>query len=113
MPDHVPTDRLEEYWNRPGEGPGVRTDGRETSLGVRFSCPCCGYLTLTEPHYGTFAICEVCFWEDDDVQLRFPDSAVGANAISLNEARRNFQKDGVMELRFKSNVRPPLPEEQP
>lgn len=107
-----PTDPLDEYWNRLGEDPGVRTDGRETSLGLRFACPCCGYLTLTEPQHGTFVICDVCFWEDDDVQLRYPDSEVGANAVSLNQARGNFLAHGVSELRFKANVRPPLPKEQ-
>ena len=57
-------------------------------------------------------VCDVCFWEDDDVQLRYPDSEVGANAVSLNQARGNFLAHGVSELRFKANVRPPLAEEQ-
>lgn len=37
----------------------------------------CGYLTFDKPP-GTFTICDICHWEDDDVQLRFPESA-GAN----------------------------------
>ena len=113
MTGHGPTDPVWEYWNRLGEDPGVRTDGRETAQGVRFPCPCCGYLTLTEPQYGSFVICDVCFWEEDDVQFRHPDSSVGANAVSLNEARRNFREHGVSELRFLPNVRAPLPDEQP
>ena len=37
---------------------------------MRYACPCCGFLTLDEAPPGTFAICPVCFWEDDDVQFR-------------------------------------------
>jgi hypothetical protein len=76
-------------------------------------CPCCGYLTLEEPPPGTYDICKVCFWEDDPVQFRDPDSAGGANAVSLNQARRNYAEHRVSEPRFKRNVRPPRPEEQP
>ena len=79
----------------------------------RFPCPCCGYLTLEEQPPGTFDICKVCRWEDDNVQFRDPDYAGGANVVSLNEARRNFRVYRVSDLRFKSRVREPLPEEQP
>lgn len=86
---------------------------RDTALGRRYPCPCCGYLTLVEPPTGTYDICAVCFWEDDTVQFRDPDSEGGANAVSLNQARENFRAHGVSEIRFRSNVRPPLPEERP
>jgi hypothetical protein len=79
----------------------------------RFACPCCGYLTLPEPPPGTFHICKVCFWEDDDVQFHHPDTGGGANAVSLDRARENFRAHGVSEPRFKANVRDPLPEERP
>jgi Cysteine-rich CPCC len=78
-----------------------------------FSCPCCGYLTLDEAPPGTYAICKVCFWEDDPVQFADPDSDGGANAVSLNQARESFRAHGVSERRFAANVRPPLPEERP
>jgi len=55
----------------------------------------------------------VCFWEDDDVQLRDPDYEGGANEVSLNQARRNFQRHGASEPRFKAKVRPPEPGERP
>jgi Cysteine-rich CPCC len=80
---------------------------------VRLNTPRNRTRTAHEPQYGTFVMCDVCFCEDDDVQLRYPDSEVGANAVSLNQARRNFLAHRVSELRFKANVRPPLPEEQP
>jgi hypothetical protein len=49
-------------------------------------CPCCGFLTL-EDQYGSFAICDVCGWEDDGVQLGNPTSEGGANKRSLAEAQ--------------------------
>ncbi len=49
-------------------------------------CPCCGFLTL-EDQYGSFAICDVCGWEDDGVQLANPTSEGGANKRSLAQAQ--------------------------
>lgn len=43
--------------------------GRETALGVRHPCPCCDFLTLSEPPSGTFQLCPVCWWEDDNIQF--------------------------------------------
>lgn len=80
--------------------------------GKRRPCPCCGSLTL-EGDEGDYDICPVCFWEDDPLQLRDPTYAGGANAVSLEQARHNYQRYGVSEERFKDDVRPPSPEEQP
>jgi hypothetical protein len=79
----------------------------------RYPCPCCGYLTLPEPPTGTFELCQVCFWEDDNIQFDDPDYEGGANKVSLRQARENFREFGVSELQFKSNVRPPRPDEIP
>ena len=84
---------------------------RDTPLGRRYACPCCGYLTLDEAPTGTYDICKVCFWEDDGVQFRDPDYPGGANRVSLNEARESFHQHGVSDPRFKANVRPPLTDE--
>lgn len=46
-----------------------RLAGHETPLGIRYACPCCDFLTLEEPPVGTFAICPVCWWEDDNIQF--------------------------------------------
>ncbi len=78
-----------------------------------YACPCCGYLTLPEEPPGTFDICPVCFWEDDNVQFRDPDHEGGANKVSLSQARASFREHGVSELRFERQVRPPRPDEQP
>ena len=79
----------------------------------RHACPCCGCFTLPEPPTGTYFICPVCFWEDDNVQFHDPDSEGGANAVSLNQARANFRAHGVSELRFKDRVRAARPDERP
>jgi hypothetical protein len=86
---------------------------RETPLGRRYPCPCCGYLTLEEPPTGTYNICAVCFWEDDNVQFHDPDYEGGANLPSLNQARQHFREHGVSDTRFGAHVREPLPEEEP
>src|SRR5215212_9855804 len=51
--------------------------GQDTPLGRRFRCPCCDFLTLVQPPTGTFAICPVCRWEDDNVQFENVDRAGG------------------------------------
>ena len=79
---------------------------------LRRACPSCGNLTL-ESDSGDYDICPVCFWEDDPVQLRDPAYKPGANAVSLREARENYRAYGASEERFKGDVRPPKPEEQP
>ena len=78
-----------------------------------YPCPCCGYLTLSEPPPGTFEICPVCNWEDDNVQFNNIDFEGGANEESLREARQNFQKFGASLLRFLKQVRAPQAEEIP
>jgi hypothetical protein len=87
--------------------------GRNTPLGIRYACPCCDFLTLTEPPSGTFASCPVCRWEDDNVQFRDLDYAGGANRPSLHQARTTFQRLGVSEPRRLEHARSPLPEEHP
>ncbi|MFI6440069.1 CPCC family cysteine-rich protein [Streptomyces sp. NPDC050759] len=73
---------------------------------IHYPCVCCGHLTLGDPP-GSFEICSVCFWEDDRVQLRWPDWAGGANRPSLVEAQANFKEFGASEQRFVTKVRPP------
>lgn len=74
-------------------------------------CPCCGFLTRTDEAYGTFDICPVCGWEDDNVQARDPDYRGGANKESLNEAREMYRTTGKCDTNIK--VRDPLPNECP
>ncbi|GGI96939.1 CPCC family cysteine-rich protein [Paenibacillus hunanensis] len=60
----------------------------------KFPCPCCKNFTLDEQPPGTFDICPVCLWEDDNVQFYNPSYKGGANRISLQEAQENFKKFG-------------------
>jgi cysteine-rich CPCC protein len=79
----------------------------------KYSCRCCGFLTLTEAPHGSYEICPVCFWEDDPVQDRDPEYAGGANVPSLNTARENFHAYGAVERRLLQYVRPPRDDERP
>jgi hypothetical protein len=78
-----------------------------------FPCPCCGYLTFDKDPCGTFEICPVCYWEDDNVQNNDPTYDRGANGISLNTAKQNFVKYGAIKEVFVKEVRKPLSEESP
>ena len=69
-----------------------------------YPCPCCGHLVFREPP-GSYSICPICFWEDDNIQLRWPDWPGGANKPSLIESQQNFMAMGAMEYRFAGNVR--------
>ena len=72
----------------------------------RFTCPCCGYRTFSEPP-GSYDICHVCFWGDDPVQLLDPAYRGGANGPSLMECQANYLRLGACEERFLENVHPP------
>lgn len=66
----------------------------------KFACYCCGYLVYDKPNGETFEICPICWWQDDAYQHSRPDSAGGANKVSLNEAKNNFKLYGACEPRF-------------
>jgi hypothetical protein len=82
-------------------------------MSKRFACPCCGFLTLDEAPPGTFEICPVCYWEDDNVQHEDPNYRGGANGVNLNEARANFRTFGAVTTDAVTRVRPPRPDEHP
>ncbi len=69
-------------------------------------CPCCGYLTLSDYSNGSYEICSVCNWEDDEIQHRDPRFAGGANVESLEQARERFNSnscntDKIRDFRFR------------
>lgn len=78
----------------------------------RWSCPCCACFTFDEQPTGTFAICPVCWWEDERVQFEDPLLAGGANLPSLSEARRSYLASGVADPDHGSYVRPPRDDEK-
>ncbi|GHT82271.1 hypothetical protein FACS1894125_4580 [Actinomycetota bacterium] len=62
-------------------------------------CPVCGFQTLPSDD-GSFWICEVCWWEDDDIQADDPNYEGGANGLSLNQCRaiwlKEHHRDGLI-----------------
>ena len=59
----------------------------------KITCPCCGYKTLQEER--SYEICDVCVWEDDEIQFDDPTYSGGANPDSLMEAQKNFIRKGL------------------
>lgn len=59
---------------------------------MMYICPCCGYRTLDEEPPGSYFICDICFWEDEDLQYYDPDFEGGANQFSLRQAQLHFKK---------------------
>jgi hypothetical protein len=74
-----------------------------------YPCPCCGYEVFGEPP-GSFEICPICGWEDDLVQLGFPDLKGGANHVSLIEAQRTYAAIQSSKPQSTVHVRPPQDE---
>ena len=93
-----------------------RLAGRDTPLGRRVMCRCCGFLTLSR--YGGYDICEVCYWEDDPTTIFEPGESPGGpgpNHISLSEGRRNFAVHGCSwtSPTAKAKMRDPMAAERP
>lgn len=78
-----------------------------------YPCPCCGFLTRSEEDFGTFEICPVCGWEDDDLQAFDPSFSGGANVPSLEEAKRTYQRIGAISRDALDQVRPANSSEYP
>lgn len=78
----------------------------------KLQCPCCGYYTISRDDEVVIDFCEVCLWQYDIVAHENADINIGANKISLNEARDNYKKLGVSKEKYrgKNLTRNPLPE---
>ncbi|MEE6452628.1 CPCC family cysteine-rich protein [Gottfriedia acidiceleris] len=73
-----------------------------------YPCPCCGYKTLEEEDRGSYEICQVCFWEDDIIQNEDEDFVGGANDLSLRQAKENFKKYRVSNLKYIDKIKPKM-----
>lgn len=80
---------------------------------MNIECPCCGYFTIDSEDEVIVEICPVCFWQYDEVAHINPDEIIGANHVSMNEAKKNFKKYGASEKQFQNKVRQPLFNELP
>lgn len=58
---------------------------------ITYPCPGCGFLTIGEKTFGSYNICPICNWEDDQVQLANPVSGGGANKESLAEYQEKIK----------------------
>jgi len=119
--EEAPKDRVLQF----GKGDVVRCRVQRLVEGARFSeelvaferatlqlypCPCCGYLVHEDPP-GSYGICPICFWEDDVVQLRYPEVGVGANHVSLIQGQMNVSRIGACEESIIEHVRTPQRDE--
>ena len=57
-------------------------------------CPFCKHHAFAV--VGDWDICPVCGWISDPVQEAMHDDPTGANGVSLNEARKNFESIGAI-----------------
>ena len=77
----------------------------------RYACPCCGFLTHSEPSPSD-DICAVCGWQDDFVDNKDTE-VLGPNRVKLSRAKVNYKCLGYSDPRVKTLVRAPKPEETP
>lgn len=73
---------------------GEQVDQVNGNLPSWLPCPVCGYHTFEI--VGDWNTCAVCGWNSDPVQEAMHDDPTGANGISLNEARKNFEVIGAI-----------------
>jgi hypothetical protein len=73
---------------------GLDVDRVEGDLPGWLPCPVCQHLTFET--LGAWDTCPVCGWNSDPVQETIQDDPTGANGISLNEARANYQAIGAI-----------------
>lgn len=75
---------------------------------MQYQCVCCRFWTIFDDcPPGTYQICPVCGWEDDNVQYYDPNFSGGANEMSLNEARKNYKLFGAISSEMTKYTRPP------
>jgi len=68
------------------------------------ACPVCSHRSL--PIRGDWDVCPVCGWTSDPVQEAVPDERVGANNVSLDQARENFARIGLSSEAARDRVHP-------
>jgi hypothetical protein len=90
---------------------GLNVDAVTGDLPTWLPCPVCGYHTFEI--VGDWDTCVVCGWNSDPVQEAMPDDPTGANGISLNAARRNFEQFGAIARQKLDELEPGVKERYP
>ncbi len=72
---------------------------------MELACPCCGFKTIEDEMYGSYLICPICDWEDDQVQLANPCSKGGANGYSLAERQEKIMAKIPLKIEAYKNFR--------
>jgi hypothetical protein len=60
---------------------------------------------------GSYDICPICGWEDDELGLRYPNERSPANKMLIGDARANFRNFGAAYESDLAYVRKPKPDE--
>jgi hypothetical protein len=95
--------RAAANWKPPFTAPEpAQHEGEPQTISAQ--CPCCDYFSLSSR--GEYEICEVCFWEDDGMDLGGLDQCSGPNHITLRDARENFRRIGACDERAVAHVLP-------
>jgi len=76
----------------------------------KYPCICCGYLVMPD-FPGSYALCPICGWEDDEAQARDPFYPGGTNSLPLIRAQQEFVEHGSIDPAAGQLVRSPLPDE--
>jgi hypothetical protein len=95
--------RAAANWKPPFTAPEpVQHEGEPPTNAAQ--CPCCDYFSLSSR--GEYEICELCFWEDDGMDIGDLDQYSGPNHITLRDARENFRRIGACDDRAVAHVLP-------
>ena len=69
-------------------------------MNKKLKCPCCGYYTIDSEDEIIVEICEVCLWQYDEAAHKNSEKIIGANKISLNQAKNNYKQFGVSKKEY-------------
>ena len=83
-------DYRKDYQNKLIDNPDSDYSEENRPPRVSHTCPVCEKYEFEDED--CFDICPFCGWEDDSIQLEDPDYDGGANTLSLNQYREEYQR---------------------